>query len=174
VQLNPNQPNPLNNSPVMDSSSVLLVCWGGFNESGQRTVPNEFKHNVAEVAVGDKHTCASRALWGVTGATSMLDCWGSNDRGQADVPAPIRHLDILLLTGGGAHTCVYLDYVQVVHSTSGLSSITCWGSDRYGQSQMPNNTDGLYQNYYHTDQDPHFSSSASNDISLNLNKPSKN
>lgn len=121
-----------------------VYCWGS-NSTGQlgdgttqrRTTPTPVPSiTVAELTLGDVHTCAwSHALGDDRGP---VWCWGDNSSGQlGDGTTTSRSTPTPLaggwsggrgLSAGGAHTCGFLI------ATGGTSTVLrCWGSNDFRQ-----------------------------------------
>lgn len=130
---------------VLDANSInastvsMPLCWGGSgrHDFGQTAVPANFRFHVADVNAGDEHTCAARALAGhFRAGMRLVECWGSNERGQSDVPQRLqeyaRHAagGDLQISAGGAHSCA-------LHGVSEASELSCWGGNSHGQTSTP-------------------------------------
>ncbi len=125
---------------LLDNGTV--TCWG-YNYHGQlgnTTNNGTFDPNstptpvpglkgVTQIAAGDFHTCA---LLG----NGTVKCWGANGQGQLGsdtnnepndpnpTPIPVAGLSgVSQLAGGFSHTCALLND----------GSVTCWGSNVYGE-----------------------------------------
>ncbi|MEM6291826.1 MAG: hypothetical protein AAGA54_11190 [Myxococcota bacterium] len=110
-----------------------VACWGN-NSDGQLGMNGkEKKHgtpvamvgleNVAQLAAGDRHSCARLN-------SGRVVCWGSNDQGQIGgprsggrlKPGPVRGVgDAVDISLGLAHTCAARKTGQVA----------CWGSNEH-------------------------------------------
>ena len=87
-----------------------ITCWG-WNDAGQTDAPSG---NFRAVSAGYAHTCAIRASDGA------ITCWGAR---TAAPPAG----SYIAVSAGLEHTCGLRE----------SGEITCWGSDKYGQSNAP-------------------------------------
>jgi alpha-tubulin suppressor-like RCC1 family protein len=129
-------------------------CWGwnlygqvGDGSTTNRGTPRNvsgLSSGVAEIAVGDSHSCALTTGGGVK-------CWGLNDVGQlgdgstTNSPMPV---DVSGLTSGVAEIAVG-DSHSCALTTGG--AVKCWGNNFYGQlgdgsttsSSTPVNVSGL-------------------------------
>lgn len=114
------------------SATATVLCWGE-NHYGQLGLPpDSFTHpassrtalsalrDVAEVAAGDRHTCA-RTRHGTAW------CWGANERGQlgsapqapaTEVLRQVPLQDVVELSLGGTHSCARV----------ADGGVLCWGS----------------------------------------------
>ena len=98
-------------------------CWGYSGDS--RTTPANLGP-VAQLSVGNFHSCALTVLGGVR-------CWGLNNRGQATPPGdlgPVAQLGV-----GRLHTCAL---------TAG-GKVRCWGYDGNGESSPPDDLGPVVQ-----------------------------
>ncbi len=66
--------------------------------------------------------------------TRGLSCWGWGDFGQLD-PPPIDH--VTMLSAGARHTC----------ATNRQRLAVCWGSNLYGQGDLPRPTANMSRVY---------------------------
>lgn len=108
-------------------------CWGsnsdgqlGMKATGKKhntPVPMDGLSNVAQIAAGDRHSCARLK-------TGRVVCWGSNDQGQTGgpisggrlKPGPVRGVgDAVDLSLGKGHSCAVRKSGQVA----------CWGSNEH-------------------------------------------
>ncbi|MDE2903078.1 MAG: PQQ-dependent sugar dehydrogenase [Chloroflexota bacterium] len=72
---------------------------------------------VVQVANGENHACALRG-------TGQVECWGSNDQGQLDVPEDARFQQV---TSGWRFSCgIQKD-----------GSLRCWGRNNHQQAEPP-------------------------------------
>ena len=131
---------------------AAVVCWGyarygqigdGTTGDGQsvrshptvvRVAPDALLVEVAQVAVGDNHTCAVRS-------NGTVACWGLNTSGQlgsgavGGIDQPTVHAghvvvpggtllgDAVQITAGAAHTCALMRD----------TTVRCWGENSLGQ-----------------------------------------
>jgi len=79
-----------------------------------------------ELSAGVSHTCFVDGM-------GLVDCWGSNDYGQIDVPDNLGK--VTQISAGGDHTCALND--------EGL--LDCWGYNDYGQTDVPDNLGKITQ-----------------------------
>src|SRR5262249_6764429 len=93
--------------------SGSLYCWGRNAESAPAG-------SYRRVALGAEHACAIRAEAPRKGE---VDCWGSNDKGQAKPPAGI----FIELAAGYQHTCGLRPDGRAV----------CWGNGNDGRGSPP-------------------------------------
>ena len=77
------------------------------------TPPFETLAPTSQLDVGLFHTCA-------VGADGGIDCWGSDQSGQASSPTGT----FTQVSAGSGHTCA-------IHADG---EIECWGLDYYGQA----------------------------------------
>jgi alpha-tubulin suppressor-like RCC1 family protein len=89
--------------------------------------------NVAEIALGDSHTCALRL-------DGTVSCWGSNTNGEVGVgypkdslsPVPVPTLNHVTDIALGFHdSCVRLE----------TGGVFCWGDNAYGKLGIGGNID---------------------------------
>jgi len=93
-------------------SNNEVVCWGLGYDQGSIVVP--FLNKPTNIALGLYHSCALTA--------DGIKCWGSNSRGQLNVPNLINPSQIVAT---GFSSC----------ADSNISEVVCWG-DR-GTWQIP-------------------------------------
>ncbi len=122
-------------------SDGTLWCWGD-NERGQlgvgsatdKLLPvqvNALGNDVAEVALGEFHSCARKS-------DGTVWCWGDNERGQLgdgsdldkSVPVLVGALgnDVVSIGLGVRHSC----------ALKSVGSVYCWGDNEYGQLAQGN------------------------------------
>jgi alpha-tubulin suppressor-like RCC1 family protein len=66
------------------TASGNIVCWGGYNLSGENNVP-EGLTNVTSISCGLDHTAALTA-------DGRVVCWGRNKEGQCKVPPDLDNV----------------------------------------------------------------------------------
>ncbi len=123
-------------APMAHTACVITLsgdinCWGG-TSYGINSPPASLV-NVQQMDMFQYHAC------GHDGTT--VECWGRNDKYQADVP-PDLGVPVQVVVGG-LHTCVLQDNQQV----------RCWGDNSYNQTNVPvnlGNVVGLDSGYRHT------------------------
>lgn len=104
-----------------------LVCW---NSSQKISIPEEFRHKVEQVAIGQGHFCIIAEYEG-------LKCWISGDNGETylemDVPEDFW-MGTKFVSTGEAHSCAY----NIVEVNQALKYILkCFGNDDHRQSTIP-------------------------------------
>ncbi|MBT3984124.1 MAG: hypothetical protein HOE90_22405 [Bacteriovoracaceae bacterium] len=100
-----------------------VVCWGD-TRFGKVDVPAMV--NPVDISVGRAFSCA---IDQVSKDIRTIRCWGKNDKGQS---SPVLANYPLSLTTGKEHGCV-ID--QKNHW--GETKVLCWGSNQYGQLNIP-------------------------------------
>jgi len=119
------------NHTCVQRRNGTVWCWGSNSDGQLGMKATERKHDtpvliegltgVAQVAGGDRHSCARLT-------TGRVVCWGSNDRGQTGgpisggrlKPGAVRGVgDAIDISLGNGHSCA-------VRKTG---QITCWGSN---------------------------------------------
>lgn len=121
-------------------------CWGanidgqlgtGDTASSARPMPVALELHFVSLTAGDEHTC------GIT-QDSAAYCWGNNRfgqlgtgrRGRFFTPQPVmHHRKWIMLSAGGRHVCGI--------AAGRRASVYCWGSNFYGQAQMPNGPNAM-------------------------------
>ena len=104
-------------------------CWGD-DEYGQATPPGNLGP-VAQLAVGDRHSCALTVAGGVR-------CWGSNGSerspdGRATPPGGLGPVAQLVV--GESHSC----------ALTIAGGVRCWGDDGGGRATPPGNLGAVAQ-----------------------------
>ena len=92
-----------------------LICWG--NNADNR-LPASVPWRVASVSCGSRHTCA-------LSTTGKVQCWGANDRNQAEVTGQNENTVFTSISIGGDHSCGLV---------AAGGAVRCWGDDSYGQA----------------------------------------
>jgi len=85
-----------NNRKLALRSDGALFVWGGATGYDQLIVPLSASNAIA-VAAGDYHNLILQTSGTVVG-------WGANESGQTDVPDVATNLQLIAISGGGAHS----------------------------------------------------------------------
>jgi len=91
--------------------------------------PTDLKH-VSAISGQFQNMCAI--------ADKRLYCWGVKYRALKDIPETVANRDIVQVSVGSDFVCAFADDL----SGSGL---WCWGSNTYGQLDIPNDLTGITQ-----------------------------
>lgn len=123
------QINRDNGSPIPS-----LDCWGDTTFNQGTTPGGDFR----SIAMGRDHNCGIQS-------GGYLRCWGRNDYEQSwgrdddEQPLPPRG-KFARVAVAASYSCGirYMPFLRL----PGLGEVKCWGDNRYGQTQVPTDSDG--------------------------------
>ena len=117
----------------------VLICFANARSALAELSRPESQLSQVQITSGFAHAC--------TLAAHKVQCWGSNQYGQATVPS----LDLpVQINAGGIHSCTVVNAspslnapIQVASGffhTCALTAdgVKCWGDNDFGQTDVPN------------------------------------
>ena len=123
----PGDPHPAHRGPLPNDMSagaggVAASASGDIGGSDSDGAP-EAKYMYVDVTAGNKHTCAVRT-------SGIVDCWGSNSRGQINVPMQLRLVPVerpqqAVIDGNGQLTTLAPVRAGRFHSVEAGENYTC-------------------------------------------------